>query len=113
MPDLTVHTACTCSSNEEWFVNVPSSRGGYHTVTFGRLYGRDLEIQGCQYGYTCTCDGFHFRRDCTHVRDEKTRELRCGWNAGLDPTIEPDRDAEGNPRCPECGAPVTLVQVAV
>ena len=114
MPDLTVHATWTCASNESWFINVPASRpGSYHTVTFGRLYGREAERQGYEYGYTCTCDGFSYRGTCSHAHKEEARNSRCGWNGDLDPGVECARDAWGNPCCPDCGGPVTAVNVAV
>jgi len=113
MPDLTTHTAYTCQTNTSWETTVTGSKGDVYTVRYGRLYGRQADIQGVQYGYTCTCKGFSFKGACKHVREVEEQELRCGWNAELDPFVEADKAPNGNPCCPECGAPAIPFKVAV
>ena len=113
MPDLTEHTACTCQSNTSWETTVTGSKGDVYTVRYGRLYGRQADIQRCQYGYTCTCKGFAFRGTCGHVKQVEASDARCGWNSELDPGNGPEQDANGDPCCPECGAPVVSFRVAV
>lgn len=113
MPDLTIETAWTCSSNEEWETTVAGSKGETHTVRFSRLYGRDLQLQRVQYGYTCDCKGFQFRGHCHHVDLVMGEVRRCGWNAELEPTAEPAQDESGEPCCPVCGGPVSAHRVGV
>jgi len=113
MPDLTTHTAYTCSTNEDWETTVMGSKGDVHVVRFERLYGREMQRQMCQHGYVCDCKGFQFRGTCKHIKQVEESGARCGWNAELDPSAEADRDASGNPICPECGAPVSAHRVAV
>lgn len=109
MPDLTVHTTWHCASlTDEWFVNVKGSKG-YHSVRYGYLDPSEQNRQGCQYGFTCTCDGFRFRGTCKHVKAE--RKKLCHWNAVLE-LAEP-RHTRNGPRCPKCGGPVKAVQVGV
>lgn len=115
MPDLTEHTTYTCSTNEEWELQVPGSKGASYTVRFSRLYGRDAEIQRCQHGYTCSCPAFtkglSAHMPCKHIK--AAREYRCAWNWEFEPTAEPDRDENGNPCCPQCGRPVSAHRVRV
>ena len=105
MPDLTTEYAWACETNREWFVNVPSSTGGMHTVTWGRLYEPNRVTE---YGYTCTCKGFDIRGTCKHVKAEEARDqtpnkARCAWDGRWDGS-DPEDDA--NPCCPDCAGPV-------
>jgi len=111
MPDLTVHTAYTCETNIQWGpVTVKSSSGATsYEVSWGRRY----DPMDALYGWSCTCKGFQFRKTCKHVKAVEAEHLRCGWNAELDPTVDPVRNKDGELCCPECGAPVYPEQVAV
>jgi hypothetical protein len=110
MPDLTIETAATCATNEDWETTVPSSDGkSTYTVRFGRLYGRDALRQMCQNGYTCTCQGFKIRGTCKHVTAVEKSGKRCGWNAALEPFVKPREDG----KCPCCGGEVTYHRVGV
>lgn len=117
MPDLTVHAAWTCTTNIDWEKEVPGSNGETYTVRYGMLFGRDAEVQGCQYGYTCTCPSFTKSRrshlPCKHIKAVEASGDRCAWNWELEPGTGCARDANGEPCCPECGAPVTAFNVAV
>jgi len=117
MPDLTVHAAWCCSTNVSWEKEVTGSRGATYTVRYERLFGRAAEIQGCMYGYTCTCPAFTKSRKshlpCKHIKAVQASRERCAWNWELEPGAECARDEDGNPVCPECGAPVTAFNVAV
>jgi hypothetical protein len=106
MPDLTVETAYTCLTNEHWVRKVAGSDGSTHTVRFCRQPHGPV-----QYDYECSCLGFKYRRTCRHIRQVDSE--RCGWNAGLEVTLEPDHAANGEPICPNCGGPVRAVRVGV
>lgn len=110
MPDLTVHTAYTCESNIMWGpVKVTGSKGNTYHVSWGRQFPAK---GGFTFGWLCTCKGWAFRGTCSHVKKVEAENLRCAWNAELEPTLEPERK-NGDPVCPECGAPAVPRQVAV
>ena len=113
--DYIIHPTSVCSTNYEWSTQVPSSSGNStYTVSWGRLYGRAAEEQGCMYGWHCTCRGFQYRRTCSHVTKVAASGARCGWNAEMEPTAEAAVDPKtGEHCCPECGAPVQVEKVAV
>lgn len=108
MPDLTRMTASVCDSNREWETTVTGSKGAVYTIRFGTLFGRDAKRSKVQCGYTCTCPGFQHHGHCKHVQDVHRLGLRCGWNAGFDPGLIPERDV-----CPDCGGPLYHVSVGV
>lgn len=111
MPDLTEMVAWTCATNIHWEKTVTGSKGDVYTVRFVRLHGRELERQGVQYGYVCSCRGFEFRGTCRHIDEVKAD--RCGWNGVLEPTYHCDHDSEGRPCCPDCRGPVEPIKVGV
>jgi len=117
MPDLTTHAAWTCATNVSWEKKVPGSNGAEYTVSYGLLFGRDAEIQGCQYGYTCTCPAFTKSRKshlpCKHIKAVEASDERCRWNWELEPGAEVGTATGGEPCCPECGGPVGVFNVAV
>jgi hypothetical protein len=117
MADLTIETAWTCGTNESWETQVPASAGGTHTVRWGRLFGRDAQVQGTLYGYTCSCPAFTKSRrshlPCKHIMQVAASGQRCGWNETLEPTLEASYDAQGEPCCPDCGGPLGAWQVGV
>lgn len=103
MPDLDIVTAFTCASNQRWEYEV-----GEYTVRFEH---RPPE-HNVQYDYTCTCKAFQFGKGkyCRHIKE--VQGFRCGWNAELEPTANPDR--EGTKLvCPNCGTPAIPVRVGV
>lgn len=117
MPDLTIHPAAVCTTNLDWTKAVPGSRGATYTVRFGMLFGRDAEVQGCQYGYTCTCAAFTKSKrshlPCKHIQAVEASGERCSWNWEMEPGAEAAKDEHGNACCPDCGAPVTYINVGV
>ena len=111
MPDLNIHTAVTCRTNQEWGpVKVLSSDGSkIYQVTYGRL----AHWADTQYGWSCTCPGFKFRKTCNHIKAVEKSGQRCGWNADLEPGRQPVTTPKGELACPECGGPVSAYRVGV
>ena len=109
MPDLTEHTAYTCSSNINWSTTVKGSRGDEYTVSYEWM----PPSHPVQYDYTCTCKGYRFRGHCKHIDQVKASGARCGWNAELEPGNDPAQDEDADICCPECGKPVHAMRVAV
>jgi|TARA_R110000772_G_scaffold9060_4_gene29922 hypothetical protein len=58
-----------------------------------------------QYGLTCNCKGYEFRKTCKHVIDAE--EHHCGWSQQFGIPYN------GDGKCPECGAAVEGVRVAI
>lgn len=109
MPDLTIESAWTCATNERWETTVEGSKGETYRVAWERLYGAQAARVGAQFGWTCSCKGFGFRGTCRHVDAVEAEGKRCGWNAHLEPTEEPDE----NGCCPGCGGNLVAYRVAV
>ena len=103
---LTMHATWTCCSNVNWTKEVRGSRGQTYTVSYGYTPRGPY-----QYDWSCTCKGFKFRGTCRHIEEAKAE--RCGWNGELEVGAQADRDANDNPICPECGGPLTAVNVGV
>ena len=122
MRDLTVHAAYACVSNRSWSKEIPASGGGTYTLKWERLYGYDAEIMGCDYGYTCTCEGFKHRSTCKHVKAayaedlkaDKGPEDRCTWDAQFETgeavEVPVTDDNPLGKACPMCGRPVFAYQ---
>jgi hypothetical protein len=111
VPDLTIETAYTCRTNIYWSTKVDSSRITKPPYTVRWEVTPEKEAQ---YGWTCTCPHYQHRQTpCRHIRQVMVSGQRCGWNAALDPGVEPVRPLEGEPTCPGCGGPVEAVRVGV
>lgn len=116
MVDLDTKTAWICGSNVSFECYFPSSSGANdYIVKFGKLPVSEMQRQGTQNGWSCTCPGFKFRGTCRHV--SQCAELRCGWNVQMDPSLSTDyrskSTSDGNRCCPECGGDVVPVSVGV
>lgn len=49
-------------TNQDWQWSIPNSKNdGYYTVEFDKR------------GWSCTCPGYGFRRDCRHIKEAKTK----------------------------------------
>lgn len=104
MPDFTTETVYMCATNRYWSTVVPSQFRTYKVEWSSTPRGPS------QYGWTCECKGFLFRRKCKHV--ERVRVVPCFWNQEMEPTAEPRREGDGVV-CPACGGPVVTERVAV
>lgn len=104
MPDLTITSAPTCSTNLGWSTKVKGTTGKEYTVSWARQYRG-----GVQYDWECTCASFTKRHQrCKHIAEVVNKGLRCGWNEALEPT-EQARDG----KCPGCGGEVHFLRVGV
>ena len=113
MAELSTEYAWTCCTNEHWETAVKGSSGDY-TVAWGQLFGKPLQVQMAQYGWTCTC--WPFKKSgstCKHIQKVEASGDRCGWNGELEPTAVAGQDDDGNTCCPECKGPVTSYRVGV
>ena len=121
MADLTLHTAWTCQTSEEWEAQVQSNRkghsGSFYTVRWERLYG---PRRTTEFGYTCTCTGFKMRGTCAHVASFYAQDVlgtpdenpgqarRCAWDSEHNSggQLEPARSGVGGDmQCPHCQRP--------
>lgn len=91
MPDFTVVTSEQCAQTE---VTVG---GGKYTVS--NLFSERSQPR-------CSCPGFTYRGTCKHLAE--AQEKACGWHAMWSPEGQ-----EEPGKCPKCGGPTTVVQVAV
>lgn len=110
MPDLTRMSAWTCCTNTWWSHVVPGSKTGTsYTVSFGPAQHGHV-----QYDYACTCKAYEFGggKYCKHIEAVKNLNLRCGWNAELEPTAQV-LTRDGEHKCPHCGGDVESIKVAV
>jgi len=111
VPDFDIVLAWTCASNLSWETKVTGSKGDAYTVWWGRLPEAKAMDVGATNGWQCECKAYKYRGHCKHIDSVKSQ--RCGWNAFLEPTCEPEKDQDGKPICPECGGPVRPMKVAV
>ena len=109
MVDLVAVTTWTCATNMRWTTEVTGSKGDVYTVRFGASFH-----EGPQYDWSCDCAAFRFHAGyCKHIEQVRASDLRCGWNAELEPTETCDHRSDGEPCCPDCGGPVEPVRVGV
>jgi hypothetical protein len=112
MPDLNIEYAYVCKSLvDEFQVEAKGSKGDTYTVTYGKLYGSELQRQGCEYGWACTCKGFKFRGTCKHITG--LQSALCFWNYEMDPGRQPEEDEHGTKRCPDCGRLTEVMRIGV
>jgi hypothetical protein len=115
MPDLTEHATWWCSTNPEkqsWKYESNSTRGKFYTVVWGRL----PPSADTEYGYICDCWPFKKKGTCPHIR--WARESHCRWNWEMEVGVEPGKEAcphcgSDMTVCPDCGAPLEAIKVAV
>lgn len=116
MAELSKHPAVTCASNVEWETTIRGSR--VYQIKYTHLDSRRRDEQGAQYGWMCSCPAFIFGRGidgrgwCKHIHQVNRRRDRCGWNAELEPFVEPRKTKHGQ-ECPDCGGPVEVFEVGV
>lgn len=103
MGDLTVEYHWHCLTAENWYTEVPGSKGSY-TVrydSFSHKNRRDV-----QHDWSCDCMSYKTRPGyCKHISGVIEKGLRCGWMQFLDGE-DVARDSEGSACCPRCRGPV-------
>ena len=67
MPDLTLHNARWCITNETDERNIGEYRQTYRTNNLG----------SDAVNWYCTCKGFRFRKTCKHIT--QAEQERCGY----------------------------------
>ena len=131
MPDLTIECMRVCESNRLFEAEVTGSRGDKYHVRFSLLGPYEQDVQGCMYGWECSCPDFQRRRrhtpggKCKHIK--MVEPYRCGWHEQFggdwtppkhNPRVKiltgscPDPDSPLEP-CPCCGGGVTVERCAV
>jgi len=111
MFDYIIENAHTCPTSKYFSTKVKSSDGKkFYTVEFDRLSPQRQQKEQCQYGWTCNCEGFKFRKTCSHVK--KAEKKRCGWNIQLDPGNQPKKKGRKKV-CPKCGRETEIIRVGV
>ncbi len=102
MRSLDVLPFYMCSSGKFWSYDLKSSDGKKtYQVTFDRL----PPSAKYEYGFSCTCESFKFRKECKHINQAK--EYFCGWHQQLDG----GSPVEG--KCPNCNGETVSVMCAV
>ena len=115
MPDLIIEYARICTTNRQWQMEVLSGDfSKTYAVKYGRLYPDEEARQMEDYGWTCTCPAFKFRKKgesvCKHIKD--ARAHRCAWNCEADPCNRAGHTKGAN-CCPDCGGSTEVVKVAI
>jgi hypothetical protein len=106
MGDLNIETAWVCYSNIFFERKIESSTPGiFYKVIFGPLWNGPTQV-----GWTCGCRGFAKSGTCKHIA--AAQKLRCGWNEGQDPGLEPRLGPGSKRDCPDCGGSVRSMRVA-
>lgn len=104
MPELDIMYSRVCASCEGWETTIEGSKGDKYKVVWGPDYtGRYA------YGWTCTCPGFKFRRECKHI--ERAKREVCHWGVGAYSGSPSEANKDGS--CPNCGGPTLVVKVGV
>jgi hypothetical protein len=109
MGDLQRQVAWTCYANVSWVHAVRGSKGETYEVKWKYQFKGDV-----QYAYECSCPAFKFGKGklCKHIA--AVRDLRCTWNSELDPSAQPTEVESAGITfryCPNCGGPITAVEV--
>jgi hypothetical protein len=101
MPDLTIHAARWCIENEFYHATVEGSNGETYSIEYGK------HVPG-EYGanWSCTCNGFKFRKTCKHVDAEALKKCDYGWEAAAGSPTEMGKV------CPECGGATAIMEFA-
>lgn len=97
MGDLSYHTSWWCSQNEHFEMTVPGSKDDEYVVVWDN-----------RMGWSCTCPGFKFRKDCKHIALAEKERCTFGEGAAWG-SPEPDdafvKTKDGRVLCPKCKEP--------
>lgn len=96
MPDFKTQAFWCCETERGWQGTIDG-----HVVRWERL----APPARVQFGFTCDCKGYQFRKSCRHIKAAET--MRCGWNQ----FVHGGEPIDG--RCPKCGGEVTAENYAV
>lgn len=106
MPANAVQHVWVCETTRQFKTEVESSSSDKtYTVRFGPSNGE------YQFDWSCTCKSFEFgsgvddKGHCKHIQKIRDSDEYCGWNGMFD-AGEPEKDENGNRKCPECGRDV-------
>jgi hypothetical protein len=115
MPANTSQYAWVCETTRRFETEVESSSSDKtYTVKLGPSNVRN----DYQFDWSCTCPAFQYGNGtdenghCKHIRKVRDSEEYCGWNGMFD-SGEPEKDEDGNRKCPECGCDVHSEEWAV
>lgn len=94
MPDFTYMNFYACQDINNYVTKIHGNTG-IHTVRYDN--GK----------WSCTCDGFKFRKTCKHVRQADKCDWCQEWDGG-EPKI-----IDGDKKCPKCGGEIFIYKSAV
>lgn len=104
MHDFIIEHLSVCPTVHHFHKHVKGSTGEYD-VTYGPTPDGDYT-----HGWTCTCPSARYRKgECKHIKAVKGE--RCAWNEEAFCGSGAPRPADG--KCPQCGADLEVIRVAV
>ena len=104
MRDFIIEYFHVCPSVHSFHKHVTGKTGEYD-VTYGPTLTGDYT-----HGWSCTCPQFRFRKgECKHIKAVKGE--RCAWNEEAFCGSGAAKPLSG--KCPNCGAELEVIKVAV
>lgn len=94
-----------CSSNENYELDFRGRNDEVYTVSYNRHNPGPYAVN-----WGCTCPGFKFRKSCKHVILAEKKHCGYGAEAAMG---SPEPDLQDKKTCPKCGAPTSVVRVAI